>query len=259
MGYIKADLKRCFTSIWFFIAVIGISLSYFLGDFGDLTMNISRFDVLSFMKISSSIGYFSELTILLAALPFTMSFCEDIENNYIRFLIIRGNSFKYALSKIIVCIVSSFISVFVGKACIILFLMTKLPLVSETTGNYEVFINQTFGYLLINKNFILYFIIEIFFTAVICSMFSIIGLTITTYINNKFLAITAPIISYFIFYQISRAMKLPTYLSVNRLMNGDFILGKPMTNIIYVTVIGILTYSLGLLIFYKGVVKNVKR
>lgn len=257
MGYIKADLKRCFTSIWFFIAVLGISLSYFFGDFGDLTANTSRFDVLSFMKISSSIGYFSELTILLSALPFTMSFCEDIENNYIKFLIMRGNSFKYALSKTIVCILSSLISVFLGKACVILFLTTKLPLVSKVTGNYDVFINETFGYLLINGKFILYFIVQIFFTAIICSMFSIIGLTITAYINNKFLAITAPIIIYFIFYQISRAMDLPTYLSVNRLMSGSFILGKPITNIIYITVIGVLTYLLGLLIFYKGVVKNV--
>lgn len=259
MGYIKSDFKRCFTSVWFFVAIIGVGLSYFIGDFGDLGSEFSRLDVLGFLNISSAIGGFSELTILLGALPFAMSFCEDLSSNFIKFLVIRGNIFKYSLSKIITCISSSIASITLGRALLIFILQFKIPLVSTISANYEASVEGTFGFLLTSGNYISYFLVDILFIAITCSIFAIIGLVITTYLPNKFLAITAPIISYFLLYQLAIGLALPSFLKIDKIMKGIFIIGSPSVNIVYVLLLGIIAYLIGSYVFYKGVKKNVEK
>lgn len=258
MGYIKSDFKRCFTSPWFFISVIGIIISYFLGDWGDLKYNLATQDVLSFMDISSHIGYFSELTILLSALPYAMSFSEDWNSQFIKSLIIRGGVFKYAVSKIITCIVSAITAILLGTSMLIVILATRIPLVSTISTNYKTFTEGTFGFLLVSGNHIMYFVIQIFFVAIICSVFALVGLVVTTYLPNKFLAITVPIISYFTFLQVGIALGLPAFLKVDKIMKGQFILGEPYMNILYVLALGLIMYIIASYIFYRMVKRNVE-
>ena len=55
MKFLLMDLKRSFLSPWFFVAVFGIAISYFLGDWGDLgsgVNNVNNYDVLSFFNVS---------------------------------------------------------------------------------------------------------------------------------------------------------------------------------------------------------------
>lgn len=258
MGYIKSDFKRCFTSPWFAIAIIGVIFSYFLGDWGDLQYNFKSIDIVNFLDISSNIGFFSELTISLSAIPFAMSFCEDWNSQFIKSLIVRGKIATYSISKVITCIVSSIATIFLGKGLLLIFLSFKLPIVSEQSANYRSFIDDTFGFLLVNENYIMYFLIQIFFTAIICSIFALIGLIITTYLPNKFLAITAPMIIYFTVLQIANSLRVPDYMNPRKIMIGQFSVGQAYANVFYVLIIGIIMYLIGLYIFKKGVKRNVE-
>ncbi|MGL5694187.1 MAG: hypothetical protein ACRCXA_08920 [Peptostreptococcaceae bacterium] len=259
MGYIRSDIERCLTSKWFYISIIGIIAVYFLGDWGDLKYHSSNYDALTFISVSSAIGCLSELTILLSAIPFAMSFCEDLSHNYIKSSLIRGNILKYSISKIITCITSSILVVLIGKFLLIFALSFVIPLVNPNSLNYESFSSEVYGFLLVNKNYILYFFIMFLFGAILCSIFSLIGLIITTKLPNKFLAITSPIVIYFLLFQIGISSDIPGHLKVYNIMKGHLNLGGPINTLIYIIGVAMVSYIIGGYMFYKGVKKNVEQ
>ncbi|MBU5485121.1 hypothetical protein KQI86_12325 [Clostridium sp. MSJ-11] len=255
MNTLVMDIRRSFLSIGFITSVIGTCFIYFLGDWIDILWG--RSDVLTYFFISISIGRVIQFTILLSALPYTISFCTDWNSKYIRPCIMRTGVNKYGWSKVVSCYLSGTMSIALGSWLFIILLMFKFPLVSTSSQYYEACKNTMFGQFLIDGRHILYFAFRIHLIVMACGFFSVVGLYISTYLPNKFVALTSPFIVYYFLSQLGHELDLPWYLCVDLIIKGNFQLGGDFINIIYSTLLfAILTIFTGFL-FVKGVRRRV--
>ena len=104
-AYVRTEVGRLFGKKEFYFSVSGIVLILFLsandgmGHMGD--------SVLAAVLLSSYDAGFL-LTFSLAAIPYATAFTEELEYNYARYLVIRGNLRSYVFSKMFVIFLSFF-------------------------------------------------------------------------------------------------------------------------------------------------------
>lgn len=236
LKFLSIDIKRAFCSIGFLISVIGIWLVYYVGARSEISY---ASDVLLLFKYSTGASGFNKIIILFCALPYTTSFCVDWNSKYIRSISIRmGSKKNYAICKIIACALSSGIAVALGLILFIVPLTFKIPLVSTTGGNFEAFATQTLGgELLVKGHYVMYFAIYIYLAFLSGAFWSLVGLWISAYIPNKFVALFMPFITLYVFNLMTRSF--PLCLQFNKVTNGDCLIGGTFMSLIYATVLAI--------------------
>lgn len=256
MKYLLSDLRRSFFSIGFIVAIISIIIFYYLGN--SSALNEPQMDVLDYFVNTKVFGKIGDIIVSLAVLPSAMSFVEDLHSNFIRSLIVREGILKYSLSKIISAILSSMAVVFISLGLFIILLRFKLPLVIRGGNNYNVYVESTaFGNFIDSGNYILYFFMQILLVAIVCSIFSLVALLVTTYIPNKFLGIAAPIIVYFIIKVSTEALNQIAILPIVSMLRGTKIMSLGNNFTIYILGFFIVVNTVLGILFYKGVKRNV--
>ncbi|MEW8955936.1 hypothetical protein [Clostridium sp.] len=253
MRILLMDFRRSFLSFGFIAASVGTCILLFLGDWGDIIRRDS--DILSYFNVSVSIGGVLPLIMLLCSLPYTTNFCSDWNSKFLRPTLIRSGVYKYSWSKILMCSLTSFLSIVFGAWLFMIILSFKVPLVNTSAQNYNVYATKTFGSLLLGGNYITYFALRIYTMAISSSLFAVLGLYISTYIPNKFVALTSPFICFYVLSEVAYGMGLPSWLQIELIMKSSFNLGGNFINIIYCSLLFItLTIVVGILF-----TKNVKR
>lgn len=256
MKYLLSDLRRSFLSIGFILAIIFIIIVFYLG-YRDV-LSSPQMDVLDYFISSKTVGNMGDLIISLSVLPSAMSFVEDLHSNFIRSLIVREGIIKYSLSKIISAILSSTAAVFISLSLFIILLSFKIPLVIKGVNNYNFYVEYTaFGQLIDAGHYIIYFFMQILLVAIVCSIFSLVALVVTTYIPNKFLGIAAPIIVFFLLKVSGEAIKLPLFLQTSLILKGNKLMPSDNIYLIYILGFFLVVNTLLGILFYKGVKRNV--
>jgi hypothetical protein len=241
---LSIDLKRAIGSIGFILAVAGVCIVYYAGARSEMRYAP---DILLLFKYSTEASGINKILILFCVLPYTTSFCSDWNSKYIRPVVVRIGSNKYAWSKIIVCALTSGISVAMGILLFVLPLMLRIPLVSPAAGNYESFSSEPLGGgLLLNGHYIAYYAMYIYLAFLAGAFWSVVGMGASAYISNKFVALFMPFIVLYMLGFISD--KLPKWLQLINITNGDYLIGGTFTSLIYATLlVGVLLAGVGLL------------
>lgn len=248
---ISMDLQRSFCSPGFLIAVIGVCIAYFLGAWDEIPY---AKDILYLYKYSSMSSAFNMLTVLFCVLPFTTSFCNDWDSQFIRASVIRSGVDRYGFSKLIACAFSSGIAIALGTTLFILLLLLKVPLVFTSTDNFQFFATRTIGgSFLLNKQYIIYFAVNIYLGFLAGAFWSVVGLCASTYMLNRFIALCTPFIAHYFLNLITYSF--PIWLRLNVITQGRCILGGTLWSLVYITFLFcILTCGVGLLF-----IRNVRR
>lgn len=154
-----------------------------------------------------------KLILLCSSFSAVTGFCQDWNSKYIQFLIIRKGINRYIVSKILVCFISTFIVSFAGIMTFCIGYTIKSPIYSLED---EV---EPWGYIGGNKIPVLYLLVIVLIFSMSCAVWSVIGLTISSYIPNKFVALISPIVASYIIEGLSYS--LPSCINMNYLSKAS--------------------------------------
>lgn len=196
--YVRMDIYRAFFSWRVLIATVLIALALWFG-FIDVFINDNV--LTTFGNIAKNISFL--LVFIFCAYAYSSCFSEDFENSSYRYSIIRGNTRKYVLSKIItICLITT-VTMILGVLIFVVSLKFFVPwipkLQSKNYSQYSFLISYgKFSWLLANNHFILYYTCLALCMGLYASMLSLISAWVSLYISNKMLVLTIPVIVFYI-------------------------------------------------------------
>lgn len=250
---LKTELYRAITSPLFWITIPLITIFCCMSCYEDLVKNLSSCNITSIFSMLFGLGAFKNMIILLAPMSYISTFCSDLNNNFIQDIIIRDGIKAYAKAKVIINIIVTFFAVFFGLMLLLLVLSLIMPLL-PTSLNSEIALSKPYGHILMGNTPILYFIIKSFLFSLSTAFWSTVGLYISSYIPNNFVAIAAPFISYYILGEIGEF--LPPFLNFRCLAEGYNVLNQNATVTIIYTAIFFISLTI---VISKLFIKNVER
>lgn len=236
---------RAILSVRFIVSVCGVMLVLFLSSFRIIS---SQSDVLSVVMISGS-GNFILIVGLFPLIPYATTFASEWETRATSYWLIRSGVRNYAANKVIVSAFSGFLATFAGILLYALFLMIKLPLFTEITTF------DAYTPLLEAGMPVRYLLVSAAHLSLSSALFATAALWISTYIPNRFTAISAPIVLYFTLYRLTRFWDLPPFLHLSTLFEGTYHAGSPQaTMFLKLGTVVILCTLMG-----YGIVRQIRR
>ncbi|WP_419748013.1 hypothetical protein ACNULB_11345 [Clostridium perfringens] len=205
MKIFKTEIKRAIFSKLFLISIgLGI-LSQGIGAFlmtKDILIEyyqgIVGYEALDNMLSPQALWYFSTniyvfIIPLIACIPYSLSFLNDINNEFIIFIKSRTSLRKYINAKIFTCFISGFLAVFVSS--FIFFLLIYLSPYTDSNHGIQAVGALSDMFLSHQK---LYLIIYIFICSFMGGAYSLIALAISTKIKNPLIVLITPTIYYYV-------------------------------------------------------------
>lgn len=183
------------------------------------------------------ISNFSKLLVLVASVPFATSYYEDIQNGYINYIVSRSGTGVYIFTKVTVCAISSFLVSFVGLAmysllcCIISGHGVSVRWIPEGAKFYDVASGS--------MPWMVVFIMCFFFSIVSC-VYAVMGMTLSAFLPNKFVAVTGTLFMNILVEEIN--YYLPEFLSLYFIRNCNTAYGQDTKIIVIGSVMVVLGY-----------------
>ncbi|HOQ02053.1 MAG TPA: hypothetical protein PK604_14810 [Acetivibrio clariflavus] len=160
----------------------------------------------------------SQLLILCATFAYASSFCIDWQTRFAFSVTIRSGKNSYALSKCVAASVAGGTAVAIGAALFISYICVTQPSILPKAIEIEnEFSYQAFGDLLMQGKPSLFFLSYIYIIFLQASFFSSLGLTLSAYIPNRYVAYISPFCLCFMFNQVSNVFEIPIWLDPMRL------------------------------------------
>lgn len=186
-------------------------------------------DVLYILGVSI-LGGGGVLFIIVGVLPlfsYATSFADEWEQRATSFWIIRAGVNRYTIAKLLVVGLSVFLVTALGILIFVLFLLIKQPFFtsSSTGGAYEV--------LLLTERPILYLLFFTIHISLSSVLLAVISLWVSSYIPNKFVAIAAPLVIYFVIHRFTTQLDIPEYLKAVVIVEGFYNAGTPATSLLF--------------------------
>lgn len=133
------------------------------------------------------INNFNKLIVFTAAVPFAMSYYEDIQYGYIHYVVERSGSTAYVLSKITICALSSFLISFIGLSvyCTFCNIVTGSGIhegIIIPGGRFYDIASGSMPVMAIYYRCMLF--------ALAASCYAVMGMTLLSALPNKFVAVT---------------------------------------------------------------------
>lgn len=186
--YIRADMKRLFKNPWLYIGILGVTAGLFYGQEG----RALRDSVIAAYWISVSL---SGLTILylFCILPFGLVLCEDLEHQFLRCEIIRGDVVRYALCKTGMIYCSAVMTMVLGSGLFALLARTKRPWCNEEIPIERMFREGAFGWILANGHAFLFILIYAAVLGLLAGTLSVLAAFLSLFISNKVMVVVLPV------------------------------------------------------------------
>lgn len=158
------------------------------------------------------------LIILCSTFAYAASFCTDWQTRFAYSLTIRSGKTAYALSKCIAAAVAGGASVAIGAALFIGYICITQPGILPDAMELKMEIsNQAFGDLLVKGKATLFFICYLYIIFIQAFFFSSLGLMVSGYIPNRYVAYISPFALSFVLNQIANIFNLPIWLDPAKL------------------------------------------
>lgn len=210
---LRMDVKRLFRSGNFYFAVLltaFVTLVSLLPDIWSYGSRMSVYSMACFHGIATN--FFLIMTVLVA-LPFGLSYREDVKHNYLHCLTSRASLASCCWSHVVVAAAGAFLTVFLGYALCYgamgLFFPMIHPEEAEALrkGSYEVYEN-----LILGPVPILYFVCTIATEAAGYAFLAVFALMLSAKISNPFVVLSMPAIFYYATVIVGTVGRLPGIL-----------------------------------------------
>lgn len=216
MGIFRAYFFKLIRSPLFYIGILGTAAvcasrrlfpNGMMGGYVALEINLIL-DLDSMRKVIAIFG----------ALPFAANFADEWTNTVTTSCVSRCGVRKYAFSNIALCFISSLIAVFLGMMLYAVICSVFMPLYNY--DQLQDHFSPLQRALILSRMPVLYIIYYVFVFAASCAMWSVMGMMLTAFFPNKYVAICSPFVASYIIERIS--MQLPDtfnlwYVSLSRL------------------------------------------
>ena len=217
------DLRRTLLSWKFLAAVLGlVAVDMF-----------SLFDEYRFFTSTTSILYFQLLLryrdfyivfLLFSALPGATLFCEDWDNRYIRFAVLRSSKSIYAISKVIACFFAAVLVVFLSGWLMVLILSGRFEWFSpndlkNSYGDFQILITP--------ERVFLYYSLAFLCRGFCGGFLSVVALWFSTKVTNMFVTLATPMLAYYLIGTLSMASRIvPSNLLISHMTMGQMSTGS---------------------------------
>ncbi len=230
-GILRSNLKRAFLSVWFPASVIAAAAMCCLcaWDYMDRGAN-----PVYLVDIMLNLGMLKKVLVFFAAVPFVTVYCQDFNSGYIHSLVVRSNARKYAWSDVLVCALSGFSAVFFGILVFFAVLSFFYPVQPYETPD-------VYGSIAWNSP-VLYAGILSFVFALYAAMWTVVGLTLSALLPDKYVALGSPLILGYVFEELTAG--LPAFLNLYSLSHNAAVFGQsPLLNFLYTLSIFVLVMA----------------
>lgn len=219
--YILADMNRAFISWKFPFAIAGV---FIILEFAAFESRQWHFSVLNtFHLVIYSMPFL--LSLIFTTLVYGQCFCEDMEHQYIRMLVMRGNLRLYTIAKLITLMVSA---VAVMALAVLLFagvLRLQYPWINLEIGgsDYEILLQDgSFREILRRGNYILYFLLCGIQYGIFAGVMSAVAALFSLLYRDRLFVLAIPLVlRYCIQYYGSKLFENPK-LDVNKIFNVSY-------------------------------------
>lgn len=208
--FLKNDFKRALFNKNTFLAVTISIIFYIIGLYD--VIDFFRFDLREFrdiydatdMFINIRVSYLALIAPLIASLPFSISYIEDIETGYLKFIYLRISKKKYLLVRILTNALVSGIVIFISSIIIFIMLLIIFGI------NYNSEFNNVTGIAkeIYFYNKLYYFLFILIMSFIFNIAFSTLSLGLSPYLKNKYLTV----LSSFGYYVISATIFITLHL-----------------------------------------------
>ncbi len=226
---LRSDFRRAVLSENFLTATLLVPFFYLLGTLESFAecvkygMEISVYE----MHAMAAFGTFRLLNYVLCAFPFAAGFAADFQSRYFRSVIARSGRRCYAISKVIVTALSGTLCLVVGELLYMLLCAcfgtavsaeTLAELRTAGTGAFETIPHAK---LLLDGNFVGYFLLLALTRGLVGSFLSLIALCVSLHMQNRFVILASPLlIFYFLETVLLNLFKLPAQCSLANIFDG---------------------------------------
>lgn len=222
---LRADLKRALLSLHFFLSTFFIIIVMFISCLGFISSTSDVVELLGHALSGSGSTFF--IFCIAPILPYGMSFASDMEDRVIPFWRIRAGTKKYAASKFIASIISSFLTVGIGIYIFVMVMSLFFPLftTSSTGSSYAALLND-------NRPG-MYILVMAVHNSLSATLFAGIAMVVSSFIPNKFTVLSAPIAIYWVLMRVSTHISIPSFLEIGFLVQGIYHGVSPMAAFLY--------------------------
>ena len=106
------DMKRAFTHPRLYVSIIGVTISIYFALQDSLVHSIRRNNDLRYLMAINLAGFV--VSFVFCSIPYSTVLCEDLQDRYIRPMVIRCTIRKYVLSKVITAYISAVAVMVIG-------------------------------------------------------------------------------------------------------------------------------------------------
>lgn len=198
---IRAYLYKLIRSPLLYIGIAGIILLSATHLIPSATSGGS--DVVDEMDLLLEFDAFRKVIAIFGALPFTANFADEWNNSVTTSCIVRRGMRRYAFANVLLCALTTLFTVFVGM--------------SLFAGGYSLFypfykpspnpLPPVYGFFLETNVPAMYTLTRVFVFGASCAMWSVMGLALSAFFPNKYIAISSPFVASYVVERMS--MKLP--------------------------------------------------
>lgn len=162
-----------------------------------LTGAIDSGSISQYLSVPFAMSDFTPFAAVFCVLPYANSFCEDYNTRFFRFIVCRSGTKKYAFSKSVITTISGglVMSAIVFSTIILCGILADSP---ETPDKIEfmrdsIWVRSGIIYVM---NGYLYLFLRVLLAFLFGCVWSSIGLTISTFITNRYVTYIAPFVIY---------------------------------------------------------------
>lgn len=179
--YFMTDILRLFKHYEIYAAIFAVTLVLFfsLEDMGFVNNSV----MMTYFASTHLSGFL--LAYVFCAFPFGAVFCEELENHYVRYGVIRMSDRAYVISKVLVIYISSVLVMVLGTFLFLLICRIFVTWTDWTIDGYELQIIGRFGFLVEEGHYILYCLAQAFHFGLLAGMLSVVSAFLSMYITNK--------------------------------------------------------------------------
>ena len=187
-------MKRLVVAPVFYLSIIGVFFTALLPALPDIQMEyeIDVRDVIYLFQFPFDVTSFSRIVPLLAALTAAACFAEDYNSRYLYGIVTRMKVRQYTTCRFSVCATAGFLTVLLGWTIYIGSISAFYPMVNMAAGNYQTFCDRLYGVLLYHGHPVLYMMVQVIGLAISGAFWAAVGLAISAYAPNRYLAIASP-------------------------------------------------------------------
>lgn len=195
-----SNLRRLLKSYEIYLSILGAAaaLVFSIEEFGLINGNVLDTYIHSTELSGVMVAY------VFCAFPFATAFCEDLENKYIRYEVIRGNLKKYVCSKISLIYLSSVTVMCLGTLVFLLGCRTMGPWTNESSASMEILLLGNYSSFLQSGKYLMYCMLSALQLGLLAGFLSVLSAYFSLYISNRVTVLALPIVIYQIMIEMAR-------------------------------------------------------